>query len=212
MRLVTLPGVFRPRSDSWMLAAEVAAVAPGARVLDLCTGSGVVAVSAAVAGASEVVAVDVSRRAVLTAVLNARRHGVRVRGRRGDLWAAVPGERFDVIAANPPYVPGPATPARGAARAWEGGPDGRNVLDRVIVGAAAHLCPGGLLLVAQSSLCGNAATLAAMEAAGLRAALCRTAQGPLGPIVRARVAALTEAGLLAPGVDHEVVAVIRGAA
>ena len=57
-------------------------------------------------------AVDVSRRAVLTVRFNARLNGVRVGARRGDLLAAVPGERFDLIVSNPPYLP-----ADGAARA-----------------------------------------------------------------------------------------------
>lgn len=48
MQVLTLPGVFVPRSDSWLLAEEVAdRSGPGVRVLDLCTGSGVVGVSAA---------------------------------------------------------------------------------------------------------------------------------------------------------------------
>jgi SAM-dependent methyltransferase len=80
-------------------------LAPGARVVDLCTGSGAVAVAAALRGAS-VTAVDVSRRALLSAQLNAMINGVRVRTRRGNLLDAVRGERFDLIVANPPYLPG----------------------------------------------------------------------------------------------------------
>ncbi len=57
---------------------------PGsARVLDLCTGSGLIAISAALAHSAEAVAVDVSRRAVWTARLNARLNGVRLRAVRG---------------------------------------------------------------------------------------------------------------------------------
>ena len=69
MRLVTAPGVFAPISDSRLLAAHLTAERPDAqtRVLDLCTGSGYLAVAAAQAGASDVTAVDLSRRAVLSA-------------------------------------------------------------------------------------------------------------------------------------------------
>ncbi|MEA2249704.1 MAG: release factor glutamine methyltransferase, partial [Solirubrobacteraceae bacterium] len=68
MRLLTLPGVFRPRSDSWMLAAHLRGqLRPGAAVLDVCTGSGLLAVTAARHGAGSATAIDVSRRAVLTA-------------------------------------------------------------------------------------------------------------------------------------------------
>src|SRR5689334_17657235 len=103
MRLLTLPGVFRPISDTWLLAEalEREQLPPGARVLDLCSGSGALAVHAA--AHAEVTAVDISRRAVLTIRLNAALNGVRVRARRGDLFAAVAGERFDAIVSNPPY-------------------------------------------------------------------------------------------------------------
>ncbi len=213
MRLLTPPGVFRPRSDSRLLAATVAGmIRPGGRVLDLCTGSGIVAVSAALAGAGEVTAVDLSRRAVATAWLNARRNGVAVRARRGDLYAAVAGLRFDLIATNPPYLPGAEAPARGAARAWEGGPDGRRFLDRIIDGAPAHLAPGGVLLLLHSSVCGVEATLARMDAAGLRGDVAVRERGPLGPLLSARADALEERGLLAPGERDEDVVVFRAAA
>src|ERR671933_274838 len=115
---MTPPGGFAPIRHSWLPApARREAVVPGARVLDVCTGSGVVAVSAALAG-GHVTAVDVSRRAVACAWLNARLNGTRLRALRGDLLAPVAGERFDVIAANPPYVPAEdeAPPPTGAAR------------------------------------------------------------------------------------------------
>jgi ribosomal protein L11 methylase PrmA len=68
----------------------------GARVLDVCTGSGLLAVTAALGGA-QATAVDLSRRAVLCADLNARLNGVRLRALRGDLFAPVRDERFDAI-------------------------------------------------------------------------------------------------------------------
>src|SRR4051794_41932772 len=84
MRLVTLPGVFRPRSDSWMLARHLCAeIRPGARVLDLCTGSGAIAVSAALAGAGTVTAGGGSRRAGATTGLHAPLDGGRGGGGRG---------------------------------------------------------------------------------------------------------------------------------
>src|SRR5215207_8979324 len=65
MRLVTLPGVFSPISDSRLLARRVVAegLPPDARVLDVCTGSGYIAVRAALTGIRDVTAIDVSRRA-----------------------------------------------------------------------------------------------------------------------------------------------------
>jgi release factor glutamine methyltransferase len=213
MRLFTPPGVFSPRSDSQLLADTVAeATPPGGRVLDLCTGSGIVAVSAALAGAGEVIAVDLSRRAVATAWCNARRNGVAVQVRRGDLFGAVPGQRFDLIATNPPYLPGHEVPVRGPARAWEGGPDGRRFLDRIIDGVPGHLAPGGVLLLLHSSVCGIEATLARMEAVGLRGDVVVRQRGPLGPLLGARAGALEERGLLEPGEREEDVVIIRAAA
>ncbi len=189
MRLLTPPGVFRPRSDSWLLADAVRdGTRAGDRVTDICTGSGVVAISAALAGAGHVLAIDRSRRAVVTARVNGRLNGVHIEARRGDLLAPAAGQRFDLIASNPPYLPGTAEPARGAARAWEGGPDGRTFLDRLIAAAPAHLVPGGALLVIHSSVCGLDLTRERMRAA--------------------RAPALEARGLLRPGEREEEIAIL----
>jgi release factor glutamine methyltransferase len=215
MRVVTLPGVFRPRPDSWLLARHLCAnLRPGATVLDVCTGSGVIAVAAARAGAGAVTAVDVSRRAVLTARLNARLNGARIRAVRGDLFAPVAGERFDAIVSNPPYLPAATgeLPSSGPERAWEAGTDGRALLDRVCAGAAEHLGPGGFLLLVQSSVCGLDPTVAALERGGLRADVLERRRGPLGPLLTARAPLLEARGLLAPGEREEDVLIVRGAA
>ncbi|HEU4703742.1 MAG TPA: HemK2/MTQ2 family protein methyltransferase [Conexibacter sp.] len=216
MRIITLPGVFQPHSDARLLAAAMRerGLAVGARVLELFAGSGAVAVAAAREGAREVTVVDVSRRALLTSAINARRSGVRVRARRGDLFAPVAGERFDLILANPPYLPSAtgALPRRGAARAWEGGDDGRALLDRLCDEAPAHLAPGATLLLVQSSICGERATLARLEAAGLHAERVLAERGPLGPLMRERAALLEARGLLAPGQREEELLVLAGRA
>src|SRR5829696_6867364 len=156
VRILRLPGVFRPRSDTHLLAAVMRRQGRlrGGTALDVCTGSGFIAISAALAGARSVTAVDRSRRAVLSARLGARLSGVRVEGIVGDLLDAVPGRRFDVITANPPYLPAEddELPSRGPARHTEAGRDGRVLLDRLIAAAPAHLEPGGILLVTHSSL------------------------------------------------------------
>ena len=129
VRIITFPGVFQPHSDSWLLAEQLReqTLPPRASVLDLCTGSGVLAVCAAMRGARDVTAVDVSRRAVWAARINARLNGTRIRGVRGDLFEAVGDRRFDAIVSNPPYVPAESDepPARGPQRAWEAGLDRR---------------------------------------------------------------------------------------
>jgi release factor glutamine methyltransferase len=213
VRMFVIPGVFRPISDSRLLAAVVAgetrARGAGTAVLDVCTGSGIVAACAARAGASRVVAVDVSRRALLCAAVNGRG---RVRPRRGDLLDAVAGERFDVIASNPPYVPDEVDelPTRGARRAWDAGRDGRVLLDRICRDAARHLRPGGTLLLVQSSVIGEEETLGLLGAQGLDATVLERRRGPLGPLLSARAPMLEAKGMLAPGQRTEDIVVVGG--
>ncbi len=115
---------------------------PGTAVLDLCTGSGALAVAAARRGVHDVTAVDVSRRALLCARVNARLNGVRVRTCRGDLFAAVGDARYDVIVSNPPYLPScvDALPSAGASRAWEAGRPSHRPQDESRAGTC---CAGG---------------------------------------------------------------------
>lgn len=214
MRVLTLPGVFRPRSDSWLLADALRALrlGPEDAVLDVCTGSGALAITAALCGAGHVTAVDVSRRATLSARLNARRHGVHVEVLRGDLLEPVAGRQFDAIVSNPPYVPAASDrlPRRGRRRAWDAGRDGRALLDRVCAAAPGHLTPGGTLLLVHSSICDEQATVAALTARGLSSGVTVRRRGPLGPLMRSRAAMLTARGLLAAGERREDVVVVRG--
>jgi release factor glutamine methyltransferase len=215
MRVATLPGVFRPRSDTWMLAAHLRAqLRPGASVLDMCTGSGAIAIAGAQAGAGAVTAIDVSRRSALTVRINARLNGVRVRALRGDLFAPVAGERFDAIASNPPYLPSEDEdlPRRGPERAWEAGTDGRALLDRICAEAPSHLNPGGFLLLVHSSVCGLEPTIGALERAGLAVEVLERRRGPLGPLVSARAPLLEARGILAPGEREEDMMVVKAAA
>jgi len=208
VRLVHVPGVFQPISDSWMLADRLRREPlRGRSVLDLCTGSGVLAVTAALYGASEVTAVDVSRRSLVSAWLNAAVNGVRVAPRRGDLFDAVGDRRFDVITTNPPYVPSPSTelPRRGPERAWDAGPDGRAFIDRICAAAPEHLRPGGVLLLVQSAICGEEETLAALRRVGLQAQVAVRHMGELGPRMRERLDWLRDQGRAWDGRDEVIV-------
>jgi release factor glutamine methyltransferase len=183
-------------------------------VLDACTGSGVLAITAALAGAGDVTAIDVSRRAVLTVRINARLNGVRVRALRGDLLEPVAGRRFDAIASNPPYVPSAddELPRRGARRAWDAGTSGRTLLDRLCEQAPAHLRPGGALLVTHSDLLGVERTVELMERGGLEVDVPSRRRGPLGPLMTQRREMLEQRGMLAPGQREEEIVVVRGRA
>ncbi len=186
---------------------------PNAASLDLCTGSGVLAIAAARHGCRDVTGVDISRRAVLAARCNARLNGVRVRSVRGDLFEPVRGRRFDLIVANPPYLPSPTgeLPQHGLARAWEAGADGRVFIDRICSRASAHLRPGGVMLLVHSSVCGEQATLSALSEQGLSVRVALRHHGGLGPILRARADWLRGQRLL-PHDDQEEMLVIRAQA
>jgi release factor glutamine methyltransferase len=214
--LLRAPAVYRAQGDTWLLTDALAAerVALGARVLDVCTGSGAVALAAARLGASDVTAIDISRRAVVSTWLNTRCRRLAVRVLRGDLLGPVAGERFDLVLANPPYVPAASDdlPSRGAARCWDAGTDGRAVLDRLCTAVPTVLAPGGVLLMVFSALCGVDLTVSRLEEAGLEASVVARRVEPFGPVMTARADMLEARGLVAPGQRYEELAVIRGQA
>lgn len=205
LRLVVPPGVYAPCSDTALLAATLPPVA-GASVLELCAGTGALALTVATRGAARVVAVDRSSRAVAAARVNVRLNRLwQVEVRHGDLCDALgPQERFDLIVANPPYLPAEADDDS----RWDAGADGRGVLDRIVAEAPARLHPGGSIALVQSGFAGVAQTVDALCRAGLDVAAPVEQRGPLGPIVRARRAHLERRGVLAPGGDEELMAVV----
>ncbi|MFI5683312.1 HemK2/MTQ2 family protein methyltransferase [Streptomyces sp. NPDC051636] len=209
---LVFPGVYAPQDDTELLAEALSEepLERGAPVLDVGTGCGALALVAARRGA-EVTAVDVSRRAVWTARLNAWLARLPVRIRRGNLFGPVRGRSFDVILANPPYVPAPEARRRprGRSRAWDAGQDGRLVLDRICRDAPALLRPGGVLLIVHSALSGPDRTLELLRSAGLKAAVTRRRWIAFGPVLRARKGWLRERGLLSAADEKEELVVIR---
>lgn len=126
-----------------------------ARILDLCTGSGCIGIGAAsVFTDAEVVLFDISADALAVAESNIDLHGVgdRVHTVQSDVFEAIEG-RFDVIVSNPPYVDAedladmPAEYRHEPELGLAAGDDGLAIAHRIIAGAAAHLTPGGLLIV-----------------------------------------------------------------
>ncbi|MEV8530542.1 HemK2/MTQ2 family protein methyltransferase [Streptomyces sp. NPDC051211] len=210
--LIALPGVYRPQADTRLLAGALAreGLGPHTEVLEIGTGTGAVALRAAATGA-RVTAVDVSWPAVLAARLNALRRRLPLRVLHGDFADRTRGRRFDVVLANPPYVPSPLArlPSHGAGRAWEGGPDGREVIDRICARAPALLAAGGVLLMVHSAMCGPQSTVQRLERAGLAAEVTARARVPWGPVLRARRTWLERRGLADAGEEWEELVVIR---
>ncbi|HEX6445271.1 MAG TPA: HemK2/MTQ2 family protein methyltransferase [Streptosporangiales bacterium] len=213
MLLLQPPGVYAPQSDTRLLADALRdeALPPGARVLDIGTGTGALALLAARAGAGSVTAVDVSSIAVLTARANAWLHGAKVSVHRGDLFSPVGTGQFQLVLSNPPYVPtAPETgrPGRTDAR-WDAGRDGRAVVDRLCDEIPDRLAPGGVLLMVHSVVCGHATTMHRLARAGLSVRPVRRARVPFGPVMRSRAAWLRQSGAVGPEQRDEELVVIR---
>ena len=212
MWLTRLPGVYPPQHDTWLLAGALAdaGIRPGADVLDIGCGTGALSIAAAHARPGSVTAVDVSWCAVVTARVNTFVHGVTARVERGDALDLVAGRTFDLVLANPPYVPGVTRRPRGRHRAWDAGLDGREMLDRLCANAPLLLAPGGTLLVVHSGLCDEDKTVRQLRGGGLKAAVVARGEAPFGPVMRARERRLCELGLVEPGQQVEELVVVRG--
>jgi release factor glutamine methyltransferase len=211
--LLTRPaGVYPPQNDTWLLAAALAeaGVRPGGAVLDIGCGTGVLSILAARTRPRTITAVDVSRRAVLAARLNTRLRGVRADVAHGDAFELMAGRTFDLVLANPPYVPGRSGAPTGRDRAWDAGTDGRVLLDRLCTTAPDLLNPDGILLMVHSGLCDEETSLRQLRSAGLKAAVVARAEEPFGPVMRARRGLLVDLGILAPDQLTEELVVIRG--
>ena len=210
MRIVVFPGVLRPPSDAALLGDVMARDGSGLRgreVLDLCAGTGILALTAARLGA-RATAIDVSRRAVLNARLNARLNRLELSVLRGDLFEPVDGRRFDLVVSNPPYIPAPpGEVTRGAARAWDAGPDGRALLDRICDRAAEHLRSGGRILLVHSSLSDPEESLRRLAATGLATRVAAEHHGELGPVARERLDYLRSIGAADPSETERMVVV-----
>lgn len=126
------------------------------RVLDLCTGSGCIGIAAAsYLLDADVDLIDISPEALAVARRNVELHqvGDRVRFIRSDLFAALAGERYDVIVSNPPYVPRAELDALPREYQQEprlgllGGEEGLDLVVRILAEAAGHLVDDGILIV-----------------------------------------------------------------
>ncbi len=151
-----VPAVLIPRMDTEILVETVLSWIGGrkAEVLDLCTGSGCIAVSIAkLARNARVTASDISAEALETAKKNSRQNGTDIRFLEGDLFTPFcREERFDAIVSNPPYIPcAELAQLEPEVRDWEpalaldGSADGLAFYRRIIREAPVHLKDGGLL-------------------------------------------------------------------
>jgi release factor glutamine methyltransferase len=165
--------VYEPAEDSFLFAENLS-VKESERVLDLGTGCGVLGILAAKTAAG-VVAVDFSPYAIRCAKENSALNGVRgkIDFVQASLFTALnPNAIFDLILFNAPYLPSEENEAASwIDRAWAGGANGREVVDRFISEVPLHLKSCGRVLLMQSTLTGVEETLRKFSEQGLNAAV-----------------------------------------
>ncbi|MDD4004702.1 MAG: peptide chain release factor N(5)-glutamine methyltransferase [Elusimicrobiaceae bacterium] len=171
---IVSPAVLVPRPETEQLARFALdwlnGRAGACDVLDLGAGSGCIACALALRAKARVTASDISPDALAVAKTNAEALGAAVRFVRSDLFAGITG-KFDLIVSNPPYIPSEELAGlapevrREPACALDGGPDGLELLRRIIGEAPAHLNPGGVLMLETGS--GQRAAIKTMFSAGV---------------------------------------------
>ena len=177
--------VYEPAEDTFLIADRMEVTEDDA-VLEVGTGCGILAVLAA-KKAKSVVAVDVNPYAIECASRNAETYGVKemIEFRHGDLFEPIKkDERFSLILFNSPYLPSePDEEQSWIVKAWAGGPNGRQVIDRFIVDAPRCLADKGRILLVQSSLSDVNRTLEMFNEMNLRAMVAAQVKVPFESIV-----------------------------
>ncbi|HLC48102.1 MAG TPA: HemK2/MTQ2 family protein methyltransferase [Candidatus Norongarragalinales archaeon] len=173
---LTIPkSVYFPHEDSFLLADAAKANATG-RVLDFGCGSGIAGIYAASSSAvKELVFSDISKAALECAKSNIKRNksfpcgcASKAKFIECDLFANLNGEKFDTILFNPPYLPtSKEEKLKGKINAaFDGGIDGRKVVDRFLAQFPKHLEKGGVLLYLDSSVTNSRKTEKWLKEAG----------------------------------------------
>lgn len=174
-----LPGVFSPKyfSDVDWFAREVPRLVGNRSLLEIGTGTGIIALFVALVGSGRILATDVNPRAVKNAEETFRRHGIRAAVRESDVFSAIAREeQFDVIFWNHPFFcatePVPTMLARG------GFDYHYESLRAFFAGAKTHLNPGGEVLLGTSKTANLGEILRMARTYGYRARLVKKAQIP----------------------------------
>ncbi|NLE03808.1 MAG: methyltransferase [Crenarchaeota archaeon] len=149
------PDVYLPAEDSFFFAEKLSLLDNFASVLDMGTGSGILAIVAA-KKSRNVVAIDLNPFAIRCANNNAKKNGVndKIQCFQGDLFSALnENVTFDLILFNSPYLPSEESETNfWLGRSWAGGINGRNVIDKFILNVSSYLKKTGQILLLQSTL------------------------------------------------------------
>jgi len=150
--------------------------ARGADALEVGSGSGVVLAVLATLDAGSLCGIDIEPDATVlgSRLLDDLGHSSCAELHQGDMWLPVAGRRFDLIAANLPHFPMEPTAFNGRLPSWSsGGPDGRSLLDRFLIGLPGYLAAGGRAVITHNGFVDLERSRAILESAGfaLRIAL-----------------------------------------
>lgn len=163
------PNVYEPAEDTFILLENLR-VERCDRVLEIGTGTGIIAIKASM-NSRMVVATDINPYAIECATENIiANKSFNIEIRKGNLFEPVKGEKFDLILFNTPYLP---TDDKEKINdelnaAWDGGVDGRMLIDRFIEGLPHYFNQGGIVQMVQSSLSDVNMTLKKLENLGFK--------------------------------------------
>jgi release factor glutamine methyltransferase len=162
--------VYSPSDDSFLIADHLSVQKDG-YVLDMGTGTGILAIKAVLLGARRALAVDINPNASRCALRNAKSNRLRdqINVLTADLFSALrEGTLFDVILFNPPYLRTKKSEERRGwlERSWAGGPNGMAVLNRFISKLATYLAADGRLFILHPSY-GVRSTIKKLKEAGM---------------------------------------------
>jgi release factor glutamine methyltransferase len=163
------PNVYEPAEDTFILLENLR-VERSDRVLEIGTGTGIIATKAST-NSRMVVATDINPYAIECATKNIiANKSFNIEIRKGNLFEPVKGEKFDLILFNTPYLP---TDDKEKINdelnaAWDGGVDGRMLIDRFIEGLPHYFNQGGIVQMVQSSLSDVNMTLKKLENLGFK--------------------------------------------
>lgn len=166
MKFITCDKVYEPADDTYLLADNLK-IKRSDSVLEIGTGTGIIAVKASKL-AHKVVGVDINPYAVECTRKNAEINDISLDVRLGDLFEPVGDEKFDLILFNTPYLPSDDDDLVGDEldAAWNGGKDGREVIDRFIDELPKHLNSNATVQIVQSSLSNIDETVSRLEKIG----------------------------------------------
>ena len=170
----THENVYIPAEDSYLLAENLE-IKPEDSVLEIGTGSGIVAMYASKL-TNEVTATDINFDAITLAEENFKANGIEnIELLFGNLFEVVKNRKFDVILFNTPYLPTEDGEVLqdNLNYAFDGGLNGRKVIDLFLNEVKNHLNDGGIVQLIQSSLSGNEITLQKLESLGFRAEIAK---------------------------------------